>query len=102
LPSEWIPVEATAGIIVHPKIPTYEFYHNGTYFDSPRYFKEFSESRKALFQTCREANTMVTDFNSNYAGKPATREGIERTGRAKQKVDDCKNLENQVLSYLRN
>jgi len=102
MPSEWVPVEATAGIIVHPQTPTFEFYHNGTYFDSPRYFKEFSESRKALFQTCREANIMVTDFNSNYAGKSATREGIERTGRTKQKVDDCNNLKDQVVSYLRN
>ena len=101
MPSDWIPVEATAGLIVHPKIPSFELYNKGTSFENPRIFKEFSESRKALFQTCKEANIMADEFNRVYAGKPVTREGMERTGRAKQKIEDCKNLEKEVLSHLR-
>jgi hypothetical protein len=101
-PKEWVPVEATAGIIVHPQIARFDFYHKGTFFDTPKRFKEFSESRRALFQTCKEANKMVSDYNNTYAGKPATREALESTGRAKQKLEDCKNLEAAVLSYLNN
>ncbi len=101
VPSDWIPVETTAGIIIHPKIPSFELYNKGTSFETPRLFKEFSESRRALFQTCKEANIMADEFNRVHAGKPITREGMERTGRAKQKIEDCKNLESEVLSHLR-
>jgi tetratricopeptide (TPR) repeat protein len=98
--SEWVPVEATAGIIIHPKIPSFDLYYKGTYFDTPRLFKEFSESRRALFQTCKEAKTMVDGFNDTYAGKNTTKETLEHSGRIKQKMDDCENLERKVLSYL--
>jgi tetratricopeptide (TPR) repeat protein len=101
MPSDWVPVEATAGIIIHPKIPNFELYNKGTSFENPRVFKEFSESRRALFQTCKEANIIADEYNRLYAGKPITREGMERTGRAKQKIEDCKNLERAVLSHLR-
>ena len=102
MPLEWIPVEATVGMIVHPKVPSFSLYRNGTYFDNPKRFKEFNESRTALFQTCKEANVMVDNFNNLYAGKPATIQVVELTGRTKQKVDDCANLEREVLSYLSN
>jgi tetratricopeptide (TPR) repeat protein len=102
MPSEWIPVETTAGMIVHPKIPRFNLYRIGTYFDNPKRFKEFNESRTALFQTCKEANIMVTNFNSLYAGKKASTDALELTGRTKQKVDDCMNLEKDVLSHLSN
>jgi hypothetical protein len=98
--SEWVPVEATAGIIIHPKISSFDLYHKGTYFDTPRLFKEFSESRKALFQVCKEAKAMVDGFNNTHAGKKATRDTLEHSGRIKQKMDDCENLERKVLSYL--
>jgi hypothetical protein len=100
--SEWVPLEPTAGMIVHPQAPNFKLYLHGTHFDTPKQFKEFSESRKALFQTCKDAHTMVTDFNQIYAGKPITNEALERTGRTKQKLEDCANLEREVLSYLRN
>jgi tetratricopeptide (TPR) repeat protein len=102
LPLEWIPIEATVGVIVHPKIPSFNLYRNGTYFDNPKRFKQFNESRTALFQTCKEASIMVDNFNSVYAGKPATTQLVELTGRTKQKVEDCTNLEHEVLSYLSN
>jgi hypothetical protein len=100
--SEWVPLDPTAGMIVHPQMPNFKLYLYGTHFDTPRQFKEFSEARKALFQTCKEAHTMVTDFNTVYAGKPVTHEALERTGRTKQKLEDCANLEREVLSCLRN
>ncbi|HAA01737.1 MAG TPA: hypothetical protein DCE18_00020 [Syntrophobacteraceae bacterium] len=100
MPSDWIPVEATAGIIIHPKIPSFELYNKGTVFETPKRFKEFSESRTALFQVCKEANVMVDEYNKVYAGKPLTMDGMERTGRAKQKIEDCKNLEKVVLAHL--
>jgi tetratricopeptide (TPR) repeat protein len=100
-PAAWIPVEATAGRIVHPQVLNFELYQKGSLFDNPRLFKEFSESRNSLFETCKEAHTAVEHYKNNYVGKPATSESLEHTGRVKQKVEDCKRLEDKVLSYLK-
>lgn len=102
IPSEWVPIEPTVGMIVHPKIPVFNLYHQGTSFKNPRQFKEFSESRTALFEACKEAQTMVTDLKRSHTKKPVTVEALVGVGKAKQKVEDCENLEKKVVSYLRN
>jgi tetratricopeptide (TPR) repeat protein len=100
IPATWVPVEPTAGKIMHPQVQNFELYQKGSLFDNPRRFKEFSESRNSLFETCKEARMVVEHYKNNYVGKPATSESSEHAGRAKQKIEDCKRLEQKVLSYL--
>jgi hypothetical protein len=101
MPAEWVPVEATVGQIVHPQVPNFLLYHKGTLFENPKRFKEFNESRNAVFETCKEAHKAANHYNDSYAGKLATRESLEHSGRVKQKVEDCKNLEEKVMSFLK-
>ncbi len=100
-PGEWIPLEATGGFIVDPSAPNHDLYLRGFTFDSPRQFKDFSDMRMSFYKTCKEANKLVENYNSQYAGKTASHESLEQRGRALQKHEDCKSLANGVIAYLK-
>lgn len=100
-PGEWVPLEVTGGFIVDPGAPNHDLYVNGITFESPRQFKDFSDMRVSFHRTCAEAGKAVESYNSQYAGKVASRESLEQRGRALQKNEDCKSLANGVLAYLK-
>jgi len=100
-PREWIPLEATGGFIVDPNAPNHDLYVNGITFESPRQFKDFSDTRMSFYKTCREANKVVESYNTQYAGKVASQESLEQRGRALQKHEECKSLASGVLAYLK-
>ena len=99
-PSTWIPLETTGGYIVEPSIPNFRLYNMGAMFENPKEFKDFTESRKSMFATCKQIAPMQAEFNRLYAGRPVTGESTEYTGRMMQKIDDCKGLVGRVATYL--
>jgi hypothetical protein len=91
-PALWIPLETTGGYIVDPSMQNFHLYNMGVMFENPKEFKEFSVSRKAMFDTWNDMASMVDHYNRLYAEKPMTTEAVEYTGRMKQKLEDCEHL----------
>ncbi len=99
-PSMWIPLETTGGFIVQPSMWNFELYNKGAMFENPGAFKDFVESRKSMFMTCRQISPMQAIFDMSFAGKPVSSQGAEYKGRIMQELYDCQGLLGRVTALL--
>lgn len=99
-PSTWIPLETTGGFIVQPSMWNFELYNKGAMFENPGAFKDFVESRKSMFMTCRQISPMQAIFDMSFAGKPVSSQGAEYKGRIMQELYDCQGLLGRVTALL--
>ena len=95
-PFKWLAVETTTGEIIFDN----KRYYLGYSFNSPKEFKKFIDLRKDYVKICNEAIELGNEFNTNYANKTLNYEGYELKGKTEQKINECKEIINQLQGLL--
>jgi hypothetical protein len=99
-PTEKVAVETTAGVILEPNMPKATAYFKGIEFNNPAEVKKFDSLRNKAKNMCKEAKTMVDDWNSYYAGKQKqSPDTIARKAQIDQRVRDCENAWNGLEEF---
>ena len=83
-------LEATGGFVVDGKVANFEYYYQGLVFDNPRQAKETDALIHNAIDNCKTAQDLITDWNANYAGRPANPAIMEAKGRLDAKMAECR------------
>lgn len=84
-----VALETTGGYVVDEKAPNFDLYYQGLVFKDPRQAKETDALIHKINADCQKAREMVRDFESSYAGGPATQQALEAKGMVEAKAREC-------------
>jgi len=84
-----VALEATGGYVVDERVPNFEYYYQGLVFESPRQAKETDALIRSTNENCKEAVTLVNEWNAKYVGRPVTPSASEVKGRVDAKMAEC-------------
>lgn len=88
-PGVHVALETTGGYVVDEKAPNFDLYYQGLVFKDPRQAKETDALIHKINADCQKAREMVRDFESSYAGRPATPQALESKGMVEAKAREC-------------
>ena len=77
-----------------------DLYYSGYCFDNPKEFKKFRDLRTSYLKTCNEADRLRNYWNSNYVGEYNSFEISEFKGKMDSKIEECNDLENQLIGLI--
>lgn len=100
-PGVRLAIETTGGFVVDEHAQNFENYYHGLVCADPRQVKDINTLISNLNDNCNKANSLIKDWNTNYAGRAADARSAGTKGKVDAKVSECTDYQKQYEEIVK-